>query len=122
MEFTLAPFEVEIGWPSVPDVSISNLFMFNIDLLWFLIPMSIFRPIIERRLLRRVPLEVEKNLSRLTSQWTRVINAAIERVQKDAIGRSGTRSRRWVRCSGRGVRRGGQFGTISRNWRTTPPV
>lgn len=85
MRFTPEPFEVEVRRPSRPDISISGLFMIDIDLLWFLIPMTLFRPWIEKRLLARVPEEVHKNLSRLASQWTDAVNASMDRIEKAAI-------------------------------------
>ncbi len=84
MRFEAEPFEIELEKPSSPDVSIGNLFMFNTDLLWFLIPMSLFRAWADRHFLKRVPYEVDKNLSRLASQWTERINDAILKMQRDA--------------------------------------
>jgi GTP-binding protein EngB required for normal cell division len=84
MRFQVEPFEIDIQKPSSPDVAISNLFMFNTDLLWFVIPMSIFRPWADRHFLNRIPYEVEKNLSRLASQWTEKINDSIFKIQRDA--------------------------------------
>lgn len=45
--------EIDLQRPSSPDVAISNLFMFNTDLLWFVIPMRIFRSWAGRHLLKR---------------------------------------------------------------------
>jgi GTP-binding protein EngB required for normal cell division len=84
MRFQVEPFEINLQKPSSPDVAISNLFMFNTDLLWFVIPMSIFRSWADRHFLNRIPYETEKNLSRLASQWTEKINAAILKMQRDA--------------------------------------
>ena len=84
MRFEAEPFEIDLEKPSSPDVSISNLFMFNTDLLWFLIPISIFRSWADRQFLKRVPYEVDKNLSRLASQWTERINAGILKMQRGA--------------------------------------
>jgi GTP-binding protein EngB required for normal cell division len=84
MQFQVEPFEIELEKPSSPDVAISNLFMFNTDLLWFVIPMGIFRSWADRHFLERIPYETEKNLSRLASQWTEKINAAIFEMQRDA--------------------------------------
>jgi len=66
---TASPFEFEVKRPAAPAISVSNPYMFNVDLLWFVIPMFIFRPSVERHLLGRIHWEVEKNLSRLASQW-----------------------------------------------------
>jgi GTP-binding protein EngB required for normal cell division len=84
MRFQVEPFAIDLQKPSSPHVSISNPFMFNTDLLWFVIPMSIFRGWAKRHFLDRIPYEIEKNLSRLASQWTESINAAILKMQRDA--------------------------------------
>jgi GTP-binding protein EngB required for normal cell division len=84
MRFQVEPFEIDLQKPSSPDVAISKLFMFNTDLLWFVIPMSIFRSWANRHFLKQIPWETEKNLSRLASQWTEKINASIIRMQGDA--------------------------------------
>jgi small GTP-binding protein len=84
IRFQVEPFEIDFEKPVFPDVAISNLFMFNTDLLWFVIPMFIFRSWADRHFLKRIPFETEKNLSRLASQWTERINAAILKMQRDA--------------------------------------
>ena len=85
IRFTVEPFEIEAEKPAAPDIGISNLFMFNLDLLWFVIPMTLFRPLVEKHFLNRIAWEVEKNLSRLASQWTEGINSAILRMEREAI-------------------------------------
>ena len=87
IHFSPGPIQSEVRKPSIPDTSISNLFMFNTDLLWFIIPMAIFRPWAEKHLLGRIPYEIEKNLSRLASQWTDGINAAIFGMQRETAKR-----------------------------------
>jgi GTP-binding protein EngB required for normal cell division len=84
MKFRIEPFEIAVKKPSSPDVAISNLFMFNTDLLWFVIPMTIFRSWANKHFVNRIPYETEKNLSRLASQWTDRINDAILKMQRDA--------------------------------------
>jgi GTP-binding protein EngB required for normal cell division len=84
IRFQVDPFEGTLQKPAFPDIAISNLFMFNTDLLWFVIPMSIFRSWADTHFLKQIPYEVEKNLSRLASQWTEKINAAILKMQRDA--------------------------------------
>jgi GTP-binding protein EngB required for normal cell division len=76
--------EIELNKPTIPDIAISNLFMFNTDLLWFVIPMRVFRSWADRHFLSRIPYETEKNLSRLASQWTEGINGAILKMQRAA--------------------------------------
>jgi GTP-binding protein EngB required for normal cell division len=82
--FFIEPFEIEADKPTIPDIAISNLFMFNTDLLWFVFPMWLFRSWADRHFLNRIPYETEKNLSRLASQWTDGINGAILKMQRDA--------------------------------------
>jgi small GTP-binding protein len=84
IRFTVEPFDIEAKRPAAPQIGISNLFMFNLDLFWFVIPMSLFRPLVERHFFGRIAWEVEKNLSRLASQWTAGINSAILQMQREA--------------------------------------
>ena len=61
-----------------PDISVSYSFDVPIDLLWFLFPMFLYGKIFKKIFFRKIPFEVEKNLSRLTSgiAWniSKVIN------------------------------------------------
>jgi GTP-binding protein EngB required for normal cell division len=82
--FAVEPFDIELRKPVAPDIRISNLFMFNTDLLWFIIPMSLFRSWADRHFLKRIPDEVEKNLARLASQWSEKINTVIQIIQREA--------------------------------------
>ena len=83
IHFPVEPFEIEVGKIGIPHIPTGPLFMFNTDLLWFIIPMAVFRPLFERHFLNRIPDEVMKNLSRLASSWTEAINAAILKIQRD---------------------------------------
>jgi hypothetical protein len=87
ISFSPGPIQNEVKKPSVPDTSISSLYLFNTDLLWFIIPMAVFRPWVENHLIGRIPYEIEKNLSRLASQWTDGINAAIFGMQRESAKR-----------------------------------
>ena len=77
-------FEMDVKKPGSPDISIGRAFDSHLDHLWFLIPMIVFRKWIENHFLNQLPFEVEKNLSRLTSQWTERINAVILNMGKQA--------------------------------------
>lgn len=77
-------FKVEATRPEAPDISVGRAFDSHLDLLWFLIPMKLFRKPIERHFLKQLPYEVEKNLSRLASQWTERVNACISEVGQQA--------------------------------------
>lgn len=67
----LAPVEwkIDVAEPDSPDISFTKTFDIHLDLIWFLIPMFIFRRIFERHFMKGVPKEVEINLSRLAYQW-----------------------------------------------------
>jgi len=78
MTFEGAQFTIEIAEPSRPDVRTGRTFDTGVELLWFLIPMGIFRPLVRRHFLRRIPWEAEKNLSRLAAQWADAVNASID--------------------------------------------
>jgi hypothetical protein len=54
-------------------------------MIWFLIPMFIFRRLFERHFLNQVPDEVVFNLSRLAAQWEERINKTIEGMKKQAL-------------------------------------
>ena len=68
---TLKPrkFELEDREPAVPPVDVSFAFEAAFDMIAFLLPLSLFRPLIERALLRKAQDQLEKNLSRLASTW-----------------------------------------------------
>jgi hypothetical protein len=66
-------------------VKVGQVFDSHIDLLWFAIPMGIFHGFFERHFLRIIPWEVEKNLSRLASQWADAVNASIESLASQSM-------------------------------------
>ncbi len=68
-----------------PDISVYRAFDSNIDLLWFLFPMFIFKNFFKQKFLRQIPLEVEKNLYRTVSILTGLINSQIENLAQQAI-------------------------------------
>ncbi len=77
ISFTGAQFHAEIEEPARPDVRVGKTFDTQIDLLWFLIPMSVFRSFAFRHYRKQIAWEVEKNLSRLASQWADAVNRSI---------------------------------------------
>ncbi|MCX5847298.1 MAG: dynamin family protein [Deltaproteobacteria bacterium] len=80
-----ADWKMEVSEPDHPDIKTIRSFDFHFDLIWFLIPMFIFRGLFEKHFIREIPREVEANLSRLASQWEDRINRAIEEMRKQAI-------------------------------------
>lgn len=69
-----------------PDISVYRAFDSNIDLLWFLFPMFIFKNTFGKQFLKQIPQEVKKNLYRTISLLTGIINQEIEQLAQQAIG------------------------------------
>lgn len=76
---------VDVSEPSHPDVVFTRVFDFHFDLLWFLMPMFIFRRIFEKHFEKHVPRVVDIHLSRLAYQWEVRINRCIEEIREQAL-------------------------------------
>ena len=85
LEVPVTPMEhsLRIMEPGVPDVDVSRIFDTPWDILWFLIPMTLFRSLIRRHFVRRINWEVEKHLARTAAQWAERINKTIECAAKE---------------------------------------
>lgn len=80
-----ADWKIEVSEPDHPDIKTIRSFDFHFDLIWFLIPMFIFKGLFEKHFISEIPREVEANLSRLAAQWEDRINRAIEQMRKQSI-------------------------------------
>jgi GTP-binding protein EngB required for normal cell division len=80
-----AEWNIEVSAPAHPDVAFTRSFDFHLDLLWFIIPMCIFRKAFERHFLNQIPWAVEVNLSRLAYQWESGINKVIEEMKNKGL-------------------------------------
>jgi GTP-binding protein EngB required for normal cell division len=78
-------WEIDVEEPHRPDIFATKSFDIHLDLIWFLIPMFVFRGLFEGHFLRGIPREVEINLSRLAAQWEKRISFAIESMRKQAL-------------------------------------
>jgi len=78
-------WKIDVVEPDHPDIAFTKSFDVHLDLLWFLIPMFLFRRIFERHFMKGIPKEVEINLSRLAYQWERSVNNAIDAMRIQAI-------------------------------------
>jgi GTP-binding protein EngB required for normal cell division len=76
--------EIAVQPPRASDVKIGRVFDHNWELLSPLLPMGLLRGAVLRRFQRKVGDEVHKNLSRLTSQWEEIVDAAIAQLQREA--------------------------------------
>lgn len=80
-----ADWKIEIAEPAQPDIKTGRAFDFHLDLIWFLIPMFIFRGFFQKHFMSQIPWEVQVNLARLASQWEDRINRAIDGMRKQAL-------------------------------------
>ena len=80
-----AEWDIKIAEPEQPDIRTFRASNYNLDLIWFLIPMFLFRRAIEMRFVEKIPWEVETNINRLAAQWEERINAAIDGMHRQAV-------------------------------------
>lgn len=78
-------WKIEATQPDKPDVKIMYSFDIHWDLLWFLIPMAVFRGVFEKHFMKEIPWAVEVNLSRLAAQWEARINKVIDEMCKQTL-------------------------------------
>ncbi len=78
-------WKIDVVEPDHPDIAFTKSFDIHLDLLWFLIPMFLFRRIFERHFMKGIPKEVEINLSRLAYQWEKSVNHAIDAMRNQAV-------------------------------------
>jgi hypothetical protein len=69
ISFAGARFEATLPEVSHPDVRVDRPFDVPLELIWFLVPMPLFRRLIYRRLRGQLAWEMEKNLARLAVDW-----------------------------------------------------
>ncbi len=79
-------WNITVTEPSHPDIAFVHPFDFHFDLLWFLIPMCLFRKAFERHFQKLIPRIVQTHLSRLAYQWEMRINKTIDEVRDQAMG------------------------------------
>ncbi|MDW7979472.1 MAG: dynamin family protein [Verrucomicrobiales bacterium] len=83
----LAPreFQFEVREPAAPPVSVGVAFDVTLDLIGYLVPMTLFRALVHRRLVKHAQFEVRKNFSRLAAAWRERVSHAIEDLKQQAI-------------------------------------
>jgi len=84
MSFNGARFEINIEQPQKPDVKIDRIFDTPFDMIWFLIPMIIFRHLFIGYFMRSLPWEIEKNLHRTSVQWADAICNSIDEMARSS--------------------------------------
>lgn len=83
--FDGARFEPALDPPRQPDLRLGRVFDTSLELVWFLVPMWLFRSLVRRHFLRLVAWEVEKNLHRLAGQWADAVGRSVD----DLVTRAG---------------------------------
>jgi len=81
--------EIAVDCPRAPDIRIGHVFDRNWELLSPIIPMWLFRGMVKNHFRRMLPRMIEKNLSRLASQWQEILNSALFEIEKEAGRRIG---------------------------------
>ncbi len=84
IEFDRSRVALDVGVPPVPDTSCGRVFDSHLDIVWFLVPTSVFGPLIRRHFLHHVGFEAEKNLFRLSAAWRENTAAEIARLARQA--------------------------------------
>jgi GTP-binding protein EngB required for normal cell division len=80
-----AEWDIRIAEPDHPDIRTFSASSYNLDLIWFLIPMFLFRRAFEKRFVEKIPWEVETNINRLAAGWEERINAAIDGMHRQSV-------------------------------------
>jgi GTP-binding protein EngB required for normal cell division len=84
IQFPGAKFEIHLQQPKKPSIYIGNVFMTPWEIISFLIPMRLFRPLVNGHFVNRLPDDVAVNLSRIARQWTEAISASIDNAEQQA--------------------------------------
>ncbi|PKN96741.1 MAG: hypothetical protein CVU43_19150 [Chloroflexi bacterium HGW-Chloroflexi-5] len=84
VKLAVVDWKIDVVEPDHPDIAFTKSFDVHLDLLWFLIPMFLFRRIFERHFMKGLPKEVGINLSRLAYQWEKSVNNAIDAMRIQA--------------------------------------
>ncbi len=87
MGIAVSPLVWEPKRPELPvvPVRIDQVFMVHWDLLWWLLPMKLIGGFFRRHARRRVADEVDKNVRRLVSDWTKATDAEITDLRGQAL-------------------------------------
>ncbi len=84
IELDRSGVSLDVRSPRMPDTSCGRVFDSHFDIVWFLIPTTVFGPLIRRHFLHHVGFEAEKNLFRLSASWRESTAAEIARLAGQA--------------------------------------
>ncbi|HXG18807.1 MAG TPA: dynamin family protein [Methylomirabilota bacterium] len=69
IHLTTPGYALAVEPPPTPSIAIGNVFDHHLDLLWFLIPMTVFGGIVKQHVRGKLPEVLEKGAARLATQW-----------------------------------------------------
>ena len=84
IEFERSRVSLDVSVPPIPDTSCGRVFDSHLDIIWFLIPTTLFGSLIRRHFLHHIGFETEKNLFRLSAAWRESTGAEIARLTEQA--------------------------------------
>lgn len=84
-KFNNASFEARIEKPNELDIHLYELTMSLTPLLLAIIPTDWIRPLLKRRFISQINVEVEKNLTRLSHQWVDAVSSAIDHMAGETL-------------------------------------
>jgi len=84
IELDRSRVSLDVSAPRMPDTSCGRVFDSHFDIVWFLIPTTVFGPLIRRHFLHHIGFEAEKNLFRLSAAWRESTAAEIARLAGQA--------------------------------------
>ncbi len=84
IEFDRSRVSLDAYAPAMPDTSCGRVFDSHLDIVWFLVPTTVFGPLIRRHFLHHVGFEAEKNLFRLSAVWRESTGAEIASLARQA--------------------------------------
>ncbi len=76
--------EIQLHEPHTPDIHIGHVFDRSWELLSPVLPMSLVGPLVRSHFNRKLPYMIEKNLSRLATQWDESIRGAMTELVTEA--------------------------------------
>jgi GTP-binding protein EngB required for normal cell division len=76
--------EIQIAEPHTPDIRIGRVFDHNWELLSPVVPMWLAGPLVHRHFAGQLSYVIEKNLSRLASQWDESLRTAMTEILREA--------------------------------------
>jgi len=85
INFQGTTFNIVVQPPQHPDLQVGRIFDVPTDIIGKLLPMWLFRALVNRRLYRQLGWEAEKHLYRLAQQWNQATERSLENMADTAV-------------------------------------